>query len=298
MEQLTPIDDAISLAVRAQYEENPYPRWNSLTVAPPVHYTANIAEEIAPHEPELRAGTDEPAVLIAGCGSGQQPISTAVHLKNARVTAIDLSLAYAKRMAGELGVRNIRFAQADILKLGALEDRFDIIECGGVLHHMADPEAGLAVLLGLLKPGGFLKLGLYSETARREIVRLRETLADTPIASPEQIRALRHDLLTSEDPRDAALREFGDLYATSTVRDLLFHVQEHRFTALQIDELLKRHGLQFLGLVIRDRTVKPAFARRFPDDPDALDLGNWYLFENDHPQTFGNMYQFWCRKSG
>lgn len=302
MERLTPIDDAISLAVRAQYEENPYPRWNSLTMAPPVGYTRKIAEEIAPHEPELSAGTDEPAILVAGCGSGQQPIATALYLRNAKVAAIDLSLAslaYAKRMAREMGVHNIRFAQADILKLGMLEERFDVIECVGVLHHMADPEAGLTVLLGLLKPGGFLKLALYSETARREIVHLRETLPDLSVASsPDQIRVFRHELLASESPRDMGLRAFGDFYAMSSFRDLLLHVQEHRFTLQQIDEMLRRHDLTLLGMVVQDSAVKPEFVRRFPEDPDCLDLGNWHLFENDHPQTFGNMYQFWCRKSG
>ena len=36
----------------------------------------------------------------------------------------------------------------------------------GVLHHLDDPEQGLNILLDMLEPNGFLKLGLYSELAR------------------------------------------------------------------------------------------------------------------------------------
>ena len=62
--------------------------------------------------------------------------------------AIDISrtsLAYARRKTREAGIANIEYAQADILKLGTLERRFDVIETVGVLHHLAEPTAGLRV---------------------------------------------------------------------------------------------------------------------------------------------------------
>ena len=55
-----------------------------------------------------------------------------------------------------------------------LNRKFDVIKCGGVLHHMKEPLEGLKVLLELLEPHGFLKLGLYSEISRQHIVRIRE----------------------------------------------------------------------------------------------------------------------------
>ena len=58
-----------------------------------------------------------------------------------------------------------------------LERRFDVIECVGVLHHMEDPVAGWRVLRRLLEPGGYMKIGLYSERARRHIVAARAFLA-------------------------------------------------------------------------------------------------------------------------
>ena len=82
------------------------------------------------------------------------------------------SLAYAKRKIEELGHKNVEFLQGDILNLNILNKKFDIIECAGVLHHMREPLEGLKVLLNLLEPHGFLKLGLYSDKARKHIVKI------------------------------------------------------------------------------------------------------------------------------
>ena len=71
------------------------------------------------------------------------------------------SLAYAKRKTTELEITNIEYLQADILKLDQLEQKFDIIESAGVLHHMDEPMAGWRVLTDLLKPGGLMMIGLY-----------------------------------------------------------------------------------------------------------------------------------------
>ena len=100
--------------------------------------------------------------MIAGCGTGQHPISTAVRFKNSHVLAIDLSLsslAYAQRKTEELGVTNIDYMRADILSLRKLKKQFDIIESVGVLHHMRDPMAGWQVLVDCLKDGGLLRSG-------------------------------------------------------------------------------------------------------------------------------------------
>lgn len=97
-----------------------------------------------------------------------------------RVLAIDLSrvaLGFAARQARDLGIGGIEFAQADILGLATLKRRFDLIECSGTLHHMADPEAGWRVLRGLLAPRGLMRISLYSERGRADVVALREQIA-------------------------------------------------------------------------------------------------------------------------
>ena len=110
--------------------------------------------------------SEAPQILVAGCGTGQHALVTASRFKNSHITAIDLSLnslAYAKRKTDEFGITNIDYLQADILDLGMLGKQFDVIESAGVLHHMAEPLAGWKVLTDCLKPGGLMKIGLYSE---------------------------------------------------------------------------------------------------------------------------------------
>ncbi len=63
-------------------------------------------------------------------------------------------------------MQNIEYAQADLLALGSLGRTFDVIEATGSLQALAAPMTGWRVLLSLLRPGGLMKIGLYSELAR------------------------------------------------------------------------------------------------------------------------------------
>lgn len=300
IDRLTAIDDHISMAVRSQYEENPYPRWNSVTFGESLPLTEHIINAIDPHRPALDTTDRTWDVLIAGSGTGRQPITSARHYANANIVAVDLSrtsLAYAQRKARALDAQNVVFAQADILRLGELERVFDVVECSGVLHHMADPEAGLKVLLDCLQPGGFLKLGLYSEYARREVVQARQLVAESGFEPTlDGIRAFRQFARENSNAETAALEKSTDFYATSPIRDLIFHVQEHQYTIPQISVMLDKHKLDFLGFGIPETWVKTSYRKRFPGDPTCTDLDNWHQFEQDNPNIFANMYQFWCQK--
>ena len=302
LQQIGEIRDRTSLAVKAQYEENPYPRWLSVFRQEPVPYTTQILREIAPFSPSLRAATDAPRILIAGCGTGRHAIGYATAFLGSRVTAIDLSsasLAYASRKADELGVANIEFHRADILDLGAFEPGFDVISSVGVLHHMADPARGLQRLAELLLPGGYLMLGLYSELARRDIVELRSLIARHGFAPTiEGIRACRRFVRDHAGDRFRSLvDEAVDFYSTSMVRDLLFHVEEHRFTIREIRDLLAQNGLTFLGFTFADPAPKDLYRETYPGDPDMLDLDHWAELESHQPGVFRAMYQFWTAKT-
>ncbi len=237
--------------------------------------------------------------LSAGCGTGQLALEIAQGV-TARVLAIDLSLSslgYARRKARELGLTGIEFAQADLLELGATGRSFDVVECSGVLHHLADPFAGWRVLLSLLRPGGFMLVGLYSEAARRGIVEARRFIAERGYGtSADDIRRCRQDLLDWDRNRELGTA-FGDFFGVSSCRDLLFHAQEQRMRLPAIAAFLRDNGLTFLGFETDNATLQ-AYRRRFPDDPAATNLHHWEAFENDKPETFARMYVFWVQKNG
>lgn len=281
---LTPIHDDVSRAVEQMYAENPYPAWLS------TQYRGNVDHlKLSPHKNQRRQ------LLIAGCGTGHHAIMSALSYENTQVTAIDLSrrsLAYAKRKTQELGLPHIDYAQADILEMGSMKERYDSIESVGVLHHLRDPIKGLEILLGLLKPGGLMKLGLYSEIARVNMVAGREAVAAGGYpATPAGIRAFRHDVMTEADHPAAALARNGDFHTISTCRDLVFHVQETRYTLPQIKEILANHQLEFVAFNL-DVVVMDRFKKINPHPDDAKNLDLWHQFEIENQDTFANMYQF------
>ena len=299
MPALSDVDDDVSRQVREQYEENPYPRWVKLAISPKAKLVAEVCNEakLQLHSENIKS-VFAPSILIAGCGTGQHSIGTASRFANCKVTAVDLSrasLAYAQRKTNELGITNIKYLQADILNLGELGQEFDIIESAGVLHHMDNPMAGWRVLVDLLKTGGLMKIGLYSELARRHIVKTREEIGLRGIgASESEIRQFRQSLVESQDDHHQQLMGFGDFFSLSEVRDLIFHVQEHRFTLPQIQHCLDELGLKLCGFENTD--VVRRFKNSFGKDSDACDLSLWHQFEIENPDTFVGMYQFWCQK--
>jgi tetratricopeptide (TPR) repeat protein/SAM-dependent methyltransferase len=296
---LEKISDDVSLKVRKQYEENPYPRWVKLRVSIKAKLIAAVCDELKLqlHSKNIKNVT-APAILIAGCGTGQQSIETASRFSSCHVTSVDLSLAslaYAQRKSNELSFTNIDYLQADILHLHQMGKEFDIIESAGVLHHMDEPMAGWRVLVDLLKPGGLMKIGLYSEFARHHIVEIRKEIAALSLGTSEaDIRKFRQSLAESHDEHHQLLTTSTDFFSLSTLRDLIFHVQEHRFTLPQIKNCLDELGLKFCGFENKD--VISNFRELHGKETDIYDLELWHQYEERNPRAFAGMYQFWCQR--
>lgn len=296
---LTNIENLISLAVQSQYEENPYPRWVHLPKQSDKKILNSYIQSKFPLSVFNRLSDDQHLkILIAGCGTGQHPVETAQRFSAAKILAVDLSmtsLAYAKRKTIELGIESIEYAQADLLKLRSLGHTFDVIESAGVLHHLENPFEGWEVLLSLLRPNGLMRLGFYSEIARRDIVRVQNLISKAGISSsPREIRNCRQHLIELKDYD--FITNSSDFFSTSTFRDLLFHVQEHRMSLPVLADFCKDHDLNFLGFDI-DSSVKRSYSTRFSTDLAATDLNNWHIYETEHPDIFLGMYHFWIQKT-
>jgi tetratricopeptide (TPR) repeat protein/SAM-dependent methyltransferase len=299
--RLTTIEDSVSRRVRQQYEEHPYPKWIDPALARKGFSVDGYLRHQFPFKSFSPFSTGANInILVAGCGTGQESVDTARRFPGAHVLAVDLSLSslcYAKRKTLELGLANVEYAQGDIMQLASIGRMFDAIVSVGVLHHLADPMAGWRQLLSILRPGGFMRLGFYSERARRSVVAARNFIAERGYdANAEDIRRCRQDLRSLNDGRDfSQLTGFGDFFATSECRDLLFHVEEHRFVLPQIKEMLGILDLDFIGFDLEPRVTKK-YQERYPDDNSKTNLDYWHDFETEYPNTFLGMYQFWVQK--
>lgn len=94
-------------------------------------------------------------VFEFGCGTGSTALTHAPHV--AHIHATDISpgmLTIARRKAGDAGIENITFEEAAIDTFEAPDGSYDAALGMSILHLVADPDAAIAKVHRLLKPGG------------------------------------------------------------------------------------------------------------------------------------------------
>jgi SAM-dependent methyltransferase len=291
--------DATARKVAQQYEANPYPRWTSVALPRAGSLQRTLSRFFTSQQLDMNRPYD---VLIAGCGTGQQAVRAALSYgQNARVVGLDLSrasLAYASRMAEHFRANNLEFLQGDIQQLEThlpFLAHFQIIECTGVLHHMADPFQGWRQLAKCLAPLGLMLIGIYSAVSRRNITALRaDPIFPGAGCNDTALRAFRHALM--QRPDDAVggeLKISRDFYTKSNFRDLALHVSERPVTLAEIARFLEEESLTFKGFQLRPE-IFSLFQERFPKEVWPGRLERWAEFEEEHPRLFDGMYLLWC----
>lgn len=295
----------VSVKVQNQYEENPYPRWTDIGFNTASSYQQALLKNFPQLNLSHWQGKKKLNVLVAGCGTGRQAIRLASYFNDLNIVAIDLSgrsLAYAKQQADKYGVNNIQFIQADILQFSDFPMLFDVIECSGVLHHMESPEQGLESLNQLLSPTGVMKIALYSEAARKQVITFRNLIAKNKQQTGQELdqRLLRQALLMNQIPGEwNDIINSQDFYSMSNCRDLIFHEQEHQFTPQGIADLLSHSQMDFIGM-LPTTSARQVFEQKIGklhgSKTNNNTLENWQAIEQQHEKVFAGMYQFYCRK--
>lgn len=298
----SPTSDDVSLNVQEQYEENPYPRWRHPDVEP---MSVSLRDFLHLQFPNLGKDTLPASgniqILVAGCGTGSHPIHTASRFRNAEIVALDLSftsIAHAIRKTEELGLSTIRYVQGDLLHCDQIGRKFDLVESIGVLHHLEQPALGFRKLVEVLKPGGFMRLALYSRAARSYIRAGREFVGSRGYeATTAGIRQCRADLiaLQGKEPAAEIVKDF-DFYSASGCRDLIMHVQEHQYDLNELRHMIEAEGMTLLGFTNMPGQIRRAYTRRFPSDPEMSDWDKLRTFEADNEDAFSGMYGFWLHK--
>ena len=162
---------------------------------------------------------------------------------------------------------------------------------------MEEPEKGLGRLLDVLKPGGFLRLSLYSKLSRQSVIAARKYIKDNNIEPTENgIRRFREEVFSGKHPEMFTLTKTNSgFYSTSHCRDLCFNYQEHQFTFKKLEEILISNKLKFLGFLL-PLSIKSLYQNYFPEDKSQTNLKNWGEFERKHPGAFSTTPPFWTCK--
>jgi SAM-dependent methyltransferase len=250
--------------VRAQYEAYPYPPRN------PRDEATRLMEGSPSHILEINhylfAGARDFRrpfrALVAGGGTGDGLVMLAQQLAEARCPAqihyLDLSEAsrrIAEARIAQRGLDNVAFhsgAIEDLPKLGL--GLFDYIDCCGVLHHLADPEAGLAILAGALGPEGGIGLMVYGELGRTGVYPMQALLRMLSEGEPAPKRIeMAKRLLRQLPPTNWLLRNpaLGDHWRAGDagLHDLLLHARDRAYRVPELMRLLGEAGLEPTGLI-------------------------------------------------
>jgi SAM-dependent methyltransferase len=206
-------------------------------------------------------------VLVAGGGTGDSTIYLAEQLKNtsAQIVHLDLSgasIAIAQQRAALRGLNNISWVQQSLLDLPILGlGQFDYVNCSGVLHHLAEPDAGLRALLTVLKPGGGIGLMVYGQIGRMAIYQMQELLRLANGGVDEQRKLAHAKEVLAGLPQwnwyRRAGEDYGDDRSDAAIYDSLLHSQDRAYTVPQLYEwLADDHGLH-LALTDVNRGLSP-----------------------------------------
>lgn len=285
-------DDSVTQAVSDQYAQWPYPVWSRIT-APEQTTVPRVVEKLDGGRPSGLPVKAE--VLIAGCGTGREAALVARRFPDAHVTAIDVSagsLAYAASRCAGL---DVDFQLLDLHQAARLGRRFDLIACSGVLHHLPDPEAGWAKLVGVLKPGGMMKVMVYSRVARLRVAAAKTHIADLreqPV-DDDLLRAVRRRLI---DKAPGFVAGSSDFYSLGGVHDLLLNRHEDPFDVARIVRALDRLGLELLAFRLPTAADEARYRVSHPEDPLFRDVAAWAELEKTDPFLFAGMYELWCRR--
>jgi SAM-dependent methyltransferase len=202
------------------------------------------------------------SILIAGCGTSQAA-KHALRWPEAQVIGIDVS-ATSVRCTEDLkhkyNLANLQVYQLPIDRLNELGKTFDQIVCTGVLHHLADPDAGLTALRGVLKHDGAMHLMVYAPYGRAGIYMLQEFCRRIGIRATDEgirdlIAALR--MLPEGHPLESLLRHAPDFRQETALADALLHPQDRAYSVPQFFDFIQRGRMKF-GRWIKQAPYSPS----------------------------------------
>jgi SAM-dependent methyltransferase len=243
---------AVTERVRSFYERHPYP--------PPIDDLGGYRRRWS--DPRRRRAEhhlywpgrpvrERLSILIAGCGTSQA-VKHALRWPAAQVTAIDFSAASVRAteaLKRKYDLGNLQVRELAVERAPELGGPFDQIICTGVLHHLADPDAGLAALRAVLAPGGSMHLMVYAPYGRTGVYMMQELCQRLGIEAtaheiPELVRALA--ALPAAHPLAALLRTAPDFRDPDALADALLHPQDRAYSVPQLFDFLARGGFSFV----------------------------------------------------
>ena len=244
--------------VRSFYEETPFPNYDDFDSVGSLIEKARQGLFAKLLDDQVPAGT---LVLECGCGTGQ--LTNFLSITNRTLFGTDIclnSLRLGERFRADHDLRGAHFMQMNLFRPCLKPGSFDLVIANGVLHHTSDPLLAFQSIARLVKPGGYILLGLYHRYGRL-VTDLRRL-----------VFRLSGDRFTILDPnlrRDG----FAPAKRRAWFMDQYKHPHESKHTIGEVLGWLEPAGFDFVKSVPRSKPFLPFSERENLFEPE--EPGSW-----------------------
>jgi SAM-dependent methyltransferase len=245
--------------IRAFYEKTPFPDYDEFDSVGSLVSKARRGIFAKLLDDQIPAGA---RILECGCGTGQ--LTNFLSIANRTAIGADLclnSLKLAEAFKRRNGLSRAHFFQMNLFRPVFKPDGFDLVISNGVLHHTAEPFVGFQTISKLVKPGGYILIGLYHRYGRL-ITDFRR-----------QLFRISGDRFTTLDPNLRAGGFSADAKRRAWFMDQYKNPHESKHTIGEVLGWLDQIGFRFVKSIPRSKPFQPITDedRLFePEEP-----GNW-----------------------
>jgi SAM-dependent methyltransferase len=250
-------DDPRADVVSRQYERwrfpDPIPDLEAWTAANWDWFDPLYAHRVLWPDREYRPDVD---ILIAGCGTNQAAVFAFTN-PAAHVIAVDISqpsLDHQQYLKDKHGLENLELQRLPIEELATLDRDFDLIVASGVLHHLADPRAGMTALAGCLRPDGALAAMVYAKYGRIGVELLQSAFHELGLGQDEASVQTVKDTIAAVPPSHPVagyLAVAPDLHSDAALVDTFLHGRARSYTVEETIDLVTSAGLVFQGWFLK-----------------------------------------------
>lgn len=237
-----PGKEDVTERMKSFYEANPFPNYDDFDSAGTLLDKARRGLFAKLLDDQIPFGA---RVIECGCGTGQ--LTNFLSIANRTVIGADLcmnSLRMALDFKQRNGLDRAHFYQMNLFRPSFKPESFDLVISNGVLHHTSDPFEGFRSIARLVRPGGFILIGLYHRYGRLA-TDLRRGLFNL---SRDRFLFLDRHASDPRVSRDKRRSWFMDQYKNP---------HESKHTVGEVVGWLQRTGFEFVNSVPKTMPLSP-----------------------------------------
>jgi SAM-dependent methyltransferase len=189
-------------------------------------------------------------ILVAGCGTNQAAVLAYTN-RAAKVVAVDISqpsLDHEQYLKDKHGLKNLELHRLPIEELPTLGLDFDLVVSTGVLHHLADPLAGMKALGDCVRRDGAIAVMLYAKYGRIGVELLQSVFRDLGLRQDDaSVRMVNETIsvLPADHPVRSYFKIAPDLQYDAGLVDTFLHGRDRNYTVDDCLDLVTSAGLVF-----------------------------------------------------